>query len=252
MIRAVNNGELLAAGEHRTVTRVTAIIELIVANDLAGVRLGDLATALDAPKSTTHGLVKGLIATGYLREEDGRYHTGPAISGLLAAGPVSLPAAYHHALEQLSAQWTETAILATLVGDSAVYLDVVEPATLIRASPPRNKRQPLWPRSSGKCFLAFMEPRRSDAYLRGHILEPAERDRIRAELQIIRETHIAINRGDHRGSDEIGVASPIIRAGATVTTAVALAGPAVRMHDKLNDIADSVRQAAQSLSSRDR
>lgn len=251
MIPAVNNGELVLAAEHRTVTRVMAIIEMVVASEPAGIRLGDLATAIGAPKSSTHGLAKGLVATGYLREEDGRYLTGPAISGLLAVGPVSLPASYRHTLQQLSAQWTETAILATLVGDSAVYLDVVEPATVIRASPPQNKRQPLWPRSSGKCFLAFMEPRRTDAYLRRHFSDPAERDRIRAELQTIRETHIAISKSGHNG-DELGVASPIIRAGAPITTAVALAGPAARMHDKLNDIADSVRQAAQSLSSRDR
>ena len=250
MRAVINNGEPVAAGEHRTVSRVMSIIELVVASERAGVRLGDLSAALGAPKSTLHGLAKGLVATGYLREEDNRYFTGPAISSLLAVGPVSLPATYHHTLEHLAAQWGETAILATLIGDSIVNLDVVEPDTLIRASPARNKRLPLWPRSSGKIFLAFMEPRRADAYLRRHYPDRGESDGIRAELQTIRERHIAINIGG-RGGDELGVASPIIHGSAPVTTALALAGPVTRMQEKLDDITDSVRHAARSLSSRD-
>ncbi len=248
---AAMNSELVAVREHRTVTRVMAIIEAVVASEPAGARLGDLASAAGAPKSSIHGLAKGLVATGYLREQDGRYFIGPAISGLLAVGLPSVPSAYLHVLEQLSAQWNETAIFATLVGESMVYLAVVEPDTLIRASPAVNKRTPLWPRSSGKCFLAFMDPRRAEAYLRRHQSDPAERDRIRAELQTIRETHLAINVGGNSG-DELGVASPIIHANAQVATAIAMAGPIARMQAKLDDISDAVRQAAQSLSNVDR
>ncbi len=186
MTSAVNSSDLVPVSEHRTVTRVMAIIELVVGNEPSGVRLADMAAAIGAPKSLIHGLAKGLVATGYLREEDGRYLFGPAISGLLSGARMSVPSAYHHTLEQLSARWNETAMLATLVGDSIVYLNIVEPDTLIRASAPLNRHQPLWPRSSGKCFLAFMEPRRVEAYLRRHQFDLAERDCIRAELQTVK------------------------------------------------------------------
>ena len=51
--------------EHRTVSRVMAVLEAVVASEPNGLRLADLADMLDAPKSTLHGLAKGLAATGY-------------------------------------------------------------------------------------------------------------------------------------------------------------------------------------------
>jgi DNA-binding IclR family transcriptional regulator len=238
-------------GEHRTVTRVMAIIEHVVASEPTGIRLGDLSNVIEAPKSSVHGLAKGLIATGYLREENGRYLTGPAISGLLAVGPAQVASAYRHTLEQLSEYWGETAILATLVGESMVYLDVVEPNTVIRASPPKNKRIPLWPRSNGKVFLAHMEPRRIESFLRRQYTNPEDRDQVLAELATIRDTGIAVNLGGDSGH-ELGIASPITFANVPVSTAIAVAGPIARMQDKLDDVANSLRSAAEALSSRPR
>ena len=51
--------------EHRTVTRVTTILEAAAAHP-EGVKLTALSALLDAPKSSVHGLVSGLLATGYL------------------------------------------------------------------------------------------------------------------------------------------------------------------------------------------
>src|SRR5690349_21554125 len=97
-----SNGAAMPTAEHRTVARVMSILELVIASDPEGVRLADLSTILDAPKSSIHGLAKGLVATGYFREDRGRYFPGPAISTLLAVGPTALPSVYHHALEELT------------------------------------------------------------------------------------------------------------------------------------------------------
>src|ERR1700754_4996722 len=132
------------AAEHRTVSRVMAILETVVAAEPQGARLNDLSTAMGAPKSSIHGLTKGLVAVGYLREQDGRYFTGPAVFRLLGSGRPTLPAAYHHALEQLTATWEETSFIATLVGYSSVYVDIVQSPRLIRAAPPLHTRVPLW------------------------------------------------------------------------------------------------------------
>ncbi|MCR2811398.1 MULTISPECIES: IclR family transcriptional regulator [unclassified Microbacterium] len=237
------------AGEHRTVGRVMAILELVVANDDRGSRLGDLANHVDAPKSSVHGLAKGLVAMGYLREDGARYHVGPALSSLVAVQNASLPVVYRHTLEALSAEWRETSILSTLVGDSAVYLDVVQAKdVLIRAAPAAHVRQPLWPRSSGKLFLAYMEPKRLDAYFRRQRVEPDLEATIREELAGIRRTGIAINTGGNT-EIEMGVASPIVRKGAPVTMAIAVAGLSSRMEPHLDEIVESVRTAAESLSS---
>ena len=232
--------------EHRTVSRVMAILEVIVASEPHGLRLADLPDMVGAPKSSIHGLVKGLVATGYLREHRGRYFQGPAVS-VLALGAQQVPAAYHHALEQLSKTWNETAILATLAGDSVINIDLVESTQTIRASPPLHERRPMWPGSYGKVFLAFMDPRRREAYLRRKHTDPDEQVRIRKELETIRAMGVSFNRGETM-PDLFGVASPITLAGIDVTLAIGLAGPAPRMSGRLDAMAESVLETARGLS----
>ena len=90
-----------------------SILEVVVASEPNGLRLADLPDMVGAPKSTIHGLARGLVATGYVREQGGRYYEGPALA-MLGGGRHHNEATYHHALEQLSAAQHETAILATL------------------------------------------------------------------------------------------------------------------------------------------
>ncbi|RNM12195.1 IclR family transcriptional regulator [Nocardioides pocheonensis] len=235
------------AGEHRTVARVMSLLELVLASDPQGLRLGELSNAIDAPKSSVHGLTKGLVAIGYLREEDGRYIIGPAISTLLAVGPSSLPSMYRHAMEDLTERWDETTMLATLVGESLVYLDAVEPAAFIRAAPEVNKRLSLWPRSSGKCFVAFMDERKRNLYLRRNKEAPTDSPELRAELEEIRQTNLAKNvGGSHQG--HLGIASPIHLGGGPVTIAIAIVGPLARMEDKLDQMSRDLVETVQSLS----
>jgi DNA-binding IclR family transcriptional regulator len=245
------NGAAGPTPEHRTVARVMSILELVLSSDPDGMRLADLSATIEAPKSTVHGLAKGLVATGYFREDKGRYFVGPAISSLLAVGPTGLPSMFHHVLEELTAKWDETSMIATLVGDSIVYLDSVEPASLIRAAPELNKRLSIWPRSSGKCFLAFMEPKRLEAYLRRNHPDPVDAAHVRDELSQIRQTHVGFNIGESVAG-HLGMASPIINGDSAVTLAVAVVGPWSRVHDRMDDIAQGVREAAESLSRRPR
>lgn len=232
--------------EHRTVSRVMAILEVVIASEPNGLRLADLPDMVGAPKSTIHGLARGLVATGYVREHNGRYYQGPALA-MLAVGGQHVPAAYHYALEQLSKKSGETAILATLAGESVINIDLVEPTQTIRASPPLHERRPMWPGTYGKVFLAYMEPRRLEGYLRRKHKDPEQQAHIRAELDTVRTAGVAFNRGE-TSPDLYGVASPIRTAGIDVTLAIGLAGPASRMAGRLDELAQSVRQAASGLS----
>jgi DNA-binding IclR family transcriptional regulator len=235
--------------EHRTVSRVMSILEVVVASEPNGLRLADLPDMLGAPKSSIHGLARGLVATGYLREHQGRYFQGPAAS-MLALGGQRIPATLHHALERLAKTWDETAILATLAGDSVINIDSVEAPRIIRASPPLHERRPMWPGSYGKVFLAFMSERRRDSYLRRRHKDPSERERIIAELEAVRAAGVAFNRGETM-PDLYGVASPIRIGTVDVTLAVGVAGPAFRMKDHLDEIAQGVIEIARSLSNSD-
>jgi len=233
--------------EHRTVTRVMAILEAVVAHEPNGVRLADLADLINAPKSSIHGLTKGLVTTGYLRERDSRYYLGAATS-LLTSTRTQYPAAYHHALEQLSAEWNETAVLSTLAGDNFINIDVVEPAgQMVRALPPMHSRRPMWPTSYGKAFLAFMPDRQRESYLSRKHPDREERALILAELDDVRASRIAYNRGEVF-PEYSGAASPILVPNGEATFAIGVAGLTSRISNRLEDVGASVRQAAQQLS----
>lgn len=248
MNATASSKENLSAGgiEHRTVSRVMSILEVVIASEPNGLRLADMPDMLGAPKSSLHGLVRGLVATGYLRERQGRYYQGPATSMLALSGQ-RIPAALHHALQTLADTWHETAILATLAGESVINIDKVESSQLVRASPPLHERRPMWPGSYGKVFLAFMSDRRRDAYLRRKHKEPRAQRQILAELETIRTTGIAYNKGE-TVPDLYGIACPIRLGTVDVTLALGIAGPASRLENRLEEIGQGVLDVARDIS----
>ncbi|MGW5649142.1 IclR family transcriptional regulator [Saccharopolyspora sp. NPDC003752] len=237
------------AKEHRTVSRVTTILETVAA-DPHGVRLSVLAGALDAPKTSVHGLVKGLVATGYLQEQGGAYLLGPAVGALLPTPGTPLVDAARPAMQKLRAEFDETVMIGTLVGDSVVYLESIESTQLIRYSAPLRKRRPLYPTSIGKCLLANLDRASREAYLREHFPDPDERDRVERELADIAADGVAYNRGE-TVPDVSAVAGPVLSHRADAgTAAVSIAGPTTRVADRLDEMAAAVRTAVQEITYR--
>jgi DNA-binding IclR family transcriptional regulator len=235
------------AGEHRTVSRVTTILERVAA-DHTGVRLTELAAVLDAPRSSVHGLVKGLVATGYLREEDGAYLLGPAVGALLMAAPPTLDLTARPEMEKLHRQFDETVMLASQVGDSVVYTNAIESTRVIRYSALLHTRRPLYPTSAGKCILAFAPARMRENYLATHIAEAEQQQLVRRELTEIAVTGVAANRGETE-PDDSGVASPIL-IGDQVASVICVSGPTSRILDHLDEIAAATKEAANAISER--
>lgn len=235
--------EYAGNGEHRTVSRVMTILEHVLGSGSDGMRLADLSVAMRAPKSSIHGLSRGLVATGYLREDLGRYFLGPAVAMLLASTQHAMPAAYQSAMERLTSRWGETTLLVSLVGDSVVYVAKEEPPAMVRASPQMNTRFSLWPRSSGKVFLAYMAEHRREAFLDKTFPNSTERDETRAVFERIRETRIT-TRVD---SGETGVATPVLFHNRPVTTALSIVGPAERMKGKTEAIAEDMLETVQQI-----
>jgi DNA-binding IclR family transcriptional regulator len=236
-----------AAQEHRTVSRVTTILEA-VASARRGVRLTDLARMLGAPKSSVHGLTKGLVATGYLVELNGTYTLGPAVGALLNPPRPTLLQAAQPAMVEIQQEWDETVALCSLVGDSVVYVDLVESTQAIRYSAPLRTRRPLYPTSAGKCFLAFMRESRVESYLKDFPVD--SRRAILAELAEVRASGLGYNRGE-TVPDVTAVASPIMVAGRPAAC-LNVAGPTARMGSKLAGVAERLLavtdKAARALS----
>jgi IclR-like helix-turn-helix domain-containing protein len=78
---------------HRTVDRITRILQTVVYRP--GITFSELARALDAPKGSVHGFISGLLAAGWLYEQDHRFYLGPAVYALrwsaVRSGPAWLP-----------------------------------------------------------------------------------------------------------------------------------------------------------------
>jgi DNA-binding IclR family transcriptional regulator len=183
---------------HRTVDRVVAICEA-VARDGRGLTLGDLADRLQAPKSSIQELTNGLLATGYLVEEQKKFFLGPAPFVLtLMSNPVAARAIEHDDLIRLSKKMGTTVLIAIQVGDTYVHLDQVGesagPAVLhgVRI----RQRRPLLETASGKIILANLAPQELDhALLTAARSGPDAIDRFMAELPEIRRSGVAFNYG---------------------------------------------------------
>lgn len=228
-------------------SRVTNIMELAAGSE-TGIRLPELSAALDAPRSSIHSLVKGLVANGYLREDAGSYTIGPAVGALLAAPRQSIDRAAHPSMMQLHRQFNETIMLSFLVGDALVYTDAVESTHLIRYSAPLRTRRPLYPTSSGKCFLAYANKSFREWYLDSHLEDEQSKDRVREELKQVRASGVAINRGQTL-PDVSGMAAPLVSDG-NLLAVLAVAGPTTRIADRLDDIAAEVRAQTNEIEAR--
>lgn len=234
------------AKEHRTVSRVTGILESVARQ--GGARMHELAAALDAPKSSVFGLVKGLVSTGYLIEERGVYHLGPALGSLLSPSAPDVTEAATPSLEALRDEFGETAMLGTAVGDSLIYVAAAESQQLIRYSAPLRTRRPLYPPSAGKVVLAYRSARRRDGYLDAALPSTAERDAARTELARVRADGVAFNRGETL-PDVSAAARPILVAG-EVRAVIAVAGPTTRILDQLPAVAEALTAAVNSAAAR--
>jgi DNA-binding IclR family transcriptional regulator len=237
--------EPAASKEHRTVSRVAAILEA-AAESAAGVRLASIADDLDAPKSSVHGLLKGLVAVGYLAEREGHYTLGPGIQELFA--PSKQPSLAEIAREPMSwlrDEFDETVMLGVRVGDSIVYLHALESEQLIRYSPPLHKRRPLFPTSMGKVYLADLPRPRVEKYLETRVTDRTRRLAFLDEIDEIHHRGVAFNHSE-TVPGVFGAASAVRQVGRLIAC-LGLAGPHERLGAREDAVEKSVRAAARRL-----
>ncbi|WP_237740692.1 IclR family transcriptional regulator [Crystallibacter crystallopoietes] len=141
---------------HRTVSRVIRILET-VARRRDGVTLMELCQDLNAPRSSVHGFVRGLVAEGYLEERDGSggYVLGVGAHTLLASSSTSLLEIVRPVMRELRDRLTETVTLSVPVGRDIAYVSSFQPDHPITYSPRLHTRRHPWPTSTGKIFMAF-------------------------------------------------------------------------------------------------
>lgn len=218
----------------QSLARAFDLLELIA--DLGGeAGVTELAARSGLPPATIHRLVRTLVDLGYLRQTPSRSYTlGPRLIRLGETASRLIGRWATPVLTELVERFAETANLAVLDADHAVYVAQVPSPHSVRMFTEVGRRVPLHCTGVGKALLAGLPDDRVETYLHGRTLEAVtpttitDPARLRTELAAIRLRGYAIDEGERElGVRCVAAAVP----GAPTATAVSVSGPLGRIPD---------------------
>jgi DNA-binding IclR family transcriptional regulator len=194
LFRPTVAGRLWVAREpqnHRTVDRVRCTLEEVVYNP--GMTFAELARALAAPKGSVYGFIRGLLAKGWLYEDDHRFCLGPAVYGLtLASGRIRAGMVTHADLLALHKATGVAVFLGVQAGDHLMYIAEAGSDAIAGIEAQRDIRRTLPATAGGKALLATRPDAEIEAYLRRRGAEEADLvHTFLGECEAIRRTRIA-------------------------------------------------------------
>ncbi len=239
----------------QAVTRVLAVLHLFrdQRNELGVV---EVSKALGLTLSTTHRLIRALVAADYLAQNPSteRYHLGRSalLLGQAAQSNLGLDLVVP-VLEEVSVQTGESVNLGLLDGDRVVVVARVESRQPLRFSHPPGTRVRLYATSMGKAVLAFNTDLGEYLESLGEELEALTphtlrtKTELRRDLEEIRDRGWSIDNGESISGVRC-VAAPILDSTGRAHAAVAVQVPEVRMPDeRLEIIGPLIAQAASEI-----
>jgi len=233
---------------HRTVDRVTHILEEVVYRP--GMTFAELARALDAPKSSVYGFIQGLLAKGWLYEQDRRFYLGPAVYALtLASGQIRAGSVTQADLAALNEATGVPVFLGVQVGDHLVYIGESGGDTLAEVEARSNIRRTLLGTASGKALLAA----RSDADMRAYLRRrgPEEADQVNSflgEYEEIRRSGIATN--IRLNGTRFAIGTTVRNKSGDAVAAVTLVGRTVDLQPRRQKLATTLLRHVRAWSDR--
>jgi DNA-binding IclR family transcriptional regulator len=231
----------MPAKSHRTIDRVTQILEIVSARP-QGITLTELSREMQAPKSSIQGFVYGLLHTGFLEEHDRRYYLGPAPYVLtLRANRLPARTVAHSDLVDLHDRTGLSVLLGVKVGQHLVYVDEVGNTADLRFVTYSRRRRPILRTAAGKALLAFLDDRELHDVLAGHPDQEGVEPFL-AEVDEIRERGYSINkRSPISGVTAVG--APVRDHEGHIVAAVALAGTAEDVADRIDELGHLLGEA---------
>ena len=228
------HGEAAEPGpqNHRTIGRVTRILEEVVYNP--GMTFVELARALDAPKSSVYGFIRGLVAAGWLHEDSHRFYLGPALYGLtMATGRIRAGLVTETDLSALSSLTNTTVFLGVRAGDSIIYVTEAGASTGIVAG--TNIRRSLLETAGGKALLAAMPEGERISFLRRRGPdESALVEEFLAEYGDIQSTRIA--KKTLLDGDQTAIATNVLNSTGEVVAEITLVGPTADIAPRMDKL----------------
>lgn len=228
-------------GAVQSLARALGILEAM-AEAGGALGLSELADTTGLPMPTIHRITRTLVDTGYVRQQPNRqYALGPRLIGLGESAGRLVGRWAHPYLRHLVEATGETANLAVLEGDAAVYIAQVPSQHAMRMYTEVGRRVPPHCSGVGKALLAQLPVERVEEILNrtGMPLRTeytvTDPDALHGELERIRARGYAHD--DHE--QEIGVrcvAAALIRPSASgresSPAALSVSGPATRLTDE--------------------
>jgi DNA-binding IclR family transcriptional regulator len=229
---------------HRTIDRVTRILEEVVYNP--GMTFAELVRALDAAKSSVHGFISGLLANGWLYEEQHRFYLGPAVYGLtLASGHIRAGLVTHEDLVALQKETGIAAFLGVQAGDHLIYISEAGSDHVAGFEARSNIRRTLLITAGGKALLAERPDAEREAYLRRRSADESDLvDRFLEEYEQIRKSRIATN--VHRG--RFGLATTVHNMAGEAVASITLVGPVTEVQPRLKKLSQILLKHVDSWS----
>lgn len=233
---------------HRTVDRVTHILEEVVYNP--GMTFAELARALNAPKSSVYGFIQGLLAKGWLYETNRRFYLGPAAYALpLASGHIRAGSVTHADLEELHAKTKVAVFIGVQAGDHLIYVAEAgaDPVTGFDAR--TNIRRAMLATAGGKVLLAARPDAERETYLRRRRTEEPELvAQFLDELVDIRATRVATN--FRQGGARFAIATAINNHAGRAVASVTLVGDVREIQPRAKRLGDLLMEQVESWSKR--
>jgi DNA-binding IclR family transcriptional regulator len=234
----------------QAIARAGAVLRALQDNP-RGLALGDLADAVELPKSTVHRLVAALAGEELVSSAAGRVQLGGAIARLGAAGSRALQDELRPVLAQLRDELDETVDLAVLDGAVMRFVDQLPAAHRLRAVSSVGVSFPLHCTANGKALLATMARERVLALLPARLPRstPAtivRRATLLTELEQVREQGVAFDREEHTvGISAVGAA---VLSTAGAAAAISVPVPTARFRERDDHYARAVHKAAGAAS----
>ena len=240
----------------RSAMRLVALFEALAKSE-EGISLAELSTTIGAPKSSLLGILRSMVALGYMEHGRGLYRLGPK-AFRLAADILAIrrfPNLVRPILQELAAKTGETVFLVVLdrMAQRVTYADIIDSVNPVRYTVPTGTTRPLYVSAGGQMLLAYQEPAWVDSYIRSTRLDPltertiTDPSKLRERLATIRREGFAISIGE-TVPGAAGLATPIFNADGSVTAGLLIGAPIDRFEQEIPDLKRLLREATTRVS----
>jgi DNA-binding IclR family transcriptional regulator len=221
--------------------------------------LGEISRRQGLPKTTTHNLLKTLLARGFVEKtDDGRYALGTEIMALTQSVRVNVELRDGAAplLRELADACRESVYLCILDGDQGLYIYAVESPDRLQARTAVGDRTCLHCTAVGKAILSCLPKEKVDAIIHQVGLPKftdmtiTDCDTLHGELEETRARGYAIDRGEHEAGLYC-VGAPILDKAGQVVGACSVSGRNKEIvRGRVEELSTRVMYTAQEISRR--